>query len=317
MSNLTEEQEKLAQSSVVAWVMLNRFVNEYNRPLEFINHRFMLDYMEDNNPVIVTKKAAQIGMTTCEAVKSFHMSAYRKLNIIHCVDEQTEILTKRGWLKQQDLTTDDFILTLNNDRKSEWLQPNEIVRDNYSGEMIEMKTTQFDALVTPNHRWLVDYRNYKNEKLPKGFVTTDKLGAHDLIPRRAEHISKQDNQLYSDDFIRQLLPTKELTADFITSLSTRQLQILYDTMIKGDGSIHLAKGRNHPQISLTYVSNDNADWFGIMAILLGHGVRYTKRQFKTLTNVVKVNASTHYYADEIHKTKKRIVTGKQIGRAHV
>lgn len=78
-----EQKAQLEKSSVIAWILLNGFVNEYNKPLEFVNHRFLLDYMEDNHPVIVTKKAAQIGMTVAEAVKSFHTAAYRKLNIIH------------------------------------------------------------------------------------------------------------------------------------------------------------------------------------------------------------------------------------------
>lgn len=77
------QRAELEHSSVMAWILLNGFVNEYNKPLEFVKHRFLLDYLEDNNPVIVTKKAAQIGMTVAETVKSFHLAAHRKLNIIH------------------------------------------------------------------------------------------------------------------------------------------------------------------------------------------------------------------------------------------
>lgn len=74
---------QLEASSVLAWITLNGFVNEYNKPLEFKNHRFLIDYMNDNHPVIVTKKAAQIGMTVGETLKNIHLCAYRKMNIIH------------------------------------------------------------------------------------------------------------------------------------------------------------------------------------------------------------------------------------------
>lgn len=74
---------QLEASSVLAWITLNGFVNEYNKPLEFTNHRFLIDYMADDHPVIVTKKAAQIGMTVAETLKSIHLAAYRKMNIAH------------------------------------------------------------------------------------------------------------------------------------------------------------------------------------------------------------------------------------------
>lgn len=74
---------QLEASSVLAWITLNGFVNEYNKPLEFVNHRFLIDYMADDHPVIVTKKAAQIGMTVAETLKSIHLAAYRKMNIAH------------------------------------------------------------------------------------------------------------------------------------------------------------------------------------------------------------------------------------------
>lgn len=78
-----KQLEQLKASSVLAWINLNGFVNEYNRPLEFTRHRFLIDYMADDAPVIVTKKAAQIGLTVAESLRAFHYAAYKKLNVIH------------------------------------------------------------------------------------------------------------------------------------------------------------------------------------------------------------------------------------------
>jgi hypothetical protein len=74
---------QLEASSVLAWITLNGMVNEYNKPLEFSKHAFLIDYMNDNHHLIVSKKAAQIGLTTSESLKNFHTAAYKKLNIIH------------------------------------------------------------------------------------------------------------------------------------------------------------------------------------------------------------------------------------------
>lgn len=81
--DLNQVDPRLEASSVIAWILMNGFVNEYNKPLEFTKHRFLLDYMNDNHPIIVSKKAAQIGMTVAETVRSIHNCAYKKLNIIH------------------------------------------------------------------------------------------------------------------------------------------------------------------------------------------------------------------------------------------
>lgn len=77
------QKAQLEASSVLAWITLNNFVNERNQSLEFVNHRFLIDYMSDDAPVIVTKKAAQIGMTVAETLKNIHLCAYREMNIIH------------------------------------------------------------------------------------------------------------------------------------------------------------------------------------------------------------------------------------------
>src|SRR3990167_462562 len=76
-------QAQLEASNVLAWITLNNFVNEYNKPLEFVQHRFLIDYMTDDAQTIVTKKAAQIGMTVAETLRGIHEAVYQKRNIIH------------------------------------------------------------------------------------------------------------------------------------------------------------------------------------------------------------------------------------------
>lgn len=74
---------QLEASNVLAWVLMNGFVNEANKPLEFTKHRFLIDYMVDDHPVKITKKAAQIGLTVAECLCNMHHAAYKKMNVIH------------------------------------------------------------------------------------------------------------------------------------------------------------------------------------------------------------------------------------------
>jgi hypothetical protein len=74
-----------------------------------------------------------------------------------CVDEETEILTRRGWLNYRDVEAGDVTLTLNHETGvAEW---NEIESVNiFTNEpriMLSMESRGHSSLTTPNHRWPV------------------------------------------------------------------------------------------------------------------------------------------------------------------
>ena len=61
------------------WLIIEKIKNEKGEPIEFDNHRFLVDIYGDQAQNLVVMKAAQIGMTTCEMLKS-HFDA-KKYNI--------------------------------------------------------------------------------------------------------------------------------------------------------------------------------------------------------------------------------------------
>lgn len=77
------EQDKadLIASSSLAWVDLNNLVTENQTPIEFRNHRFMIQPMSDPADDIVGKKSAQVGWSVMEIMRSFHEAKYEKRNI--------------------------------------------------------------------------------------------------------------------------------------------------------------------------------------------------------------------------------------------
>jgi hypothetical protein len=73
-----------------------------------------------------------------------------------CNDEKTELLTKRGWVKHNEILNSDIVLTMNTDaEKSEWQRIQEIHKyDVLDLDMVRLKNRDIDQLVTPNHRIL-------------------------------------------------------------------------------------------------------------------------------------------------------------------
>lgn len=70
-----------------------------------------------------------------------------------CYDDETEVLTKRGWVLFKDIVKKDFICCLDQDTEEiQYHYPLEIVNYKYSGKMFRIKTKSIDCLITPNHR---------------------------------------------------------------------------------------------------------------------------------------------------------------------
>jgi len=93
-----------------------------------------------------------------------------KVNPHWCVDDQTEALTMRGWLRGEDVTTDDRILSMRvSDGQLTWSAVRSVFRQAYDGEMIPIHTRQVDALVTPGHKFAtIDGQLIPVEELRQG-----------------------------------------------------------------------------------------------------------------------------------------------------
>lgn len=77
------DKQALINVSVVAWIEDNHFKTETGQPVEFVQHRFMLDYLADQHPHKASCKSTQIGETVMELFDDFHLVGKRHLNVIH------------------------------------------------------------------------------------------------------------------------------------------------------------------------------------------------------------------------------------------
>lgn len=75
----------------------------------------------------------------------------RYTTMISCYDEETELLTKRGWIPFRYLTYRDEVATLSKNNTLEYEFPENIMSQYYEGDMYEIKSKNIDLLITPNH----------------------------------------------------------------------------------------------------------------------------------------------------------------------
>jgi DNA methylase/LAGLIDADG-like domain len=106
-----------------------------------------------------------------------------------CYDEQTQVLTRRGWLYFGELLGDDMLATVNQESLAlEWQVPSEIVWRPYQGPMLHFRQrSSFDLKVTPHHKMFVDTRvgNRRTGRKHRAFrlVRADEM-ARSFAPRK-------------------------------------------------------------------------------------------------------------------------------------
>lgn len=255
------------------------------------------------------------GYSPAEAAKKI-----RSAQVDYCVDEATEVLTKRGWLTLDEVNTEDECLTVNpQSRQAEWNSVEKVNVFQSSGYMHHFLSTRLDAMSTGNHRWLIEgsgelgghwsvratnkthfkttselieSENAKilattnipvdgpREKVfsdelvelvgwyvTEGHITSNKTGIYISQSRKHNptHLGKivalashyknagcttteypaRDHgwgpivTVYFGkgigNVVREICPDKQMTPEFICSLTTSQLRLLYKTLMDGDG----------------------------------------------------------------------------------
>jgi hypothetical protein len=82
-----------------------------------------------------------------------------------CVDEQTEILTQRGWITHHSLEAGDVVLSLDpKTREILWEPAISVHRFEHDGPLTRWKSQKMDALTTTNHRWLTEARRSRERR---------------------------------------------------------------------------------------------------------------------------------------------------------
>jgi DNA polymerase I-like protein with 3'-5' exonuclease and polymerase domains len=80
-----------------------------------------------------------------------------KRQAVNCLDYETEALTQRGWVKGPNLLDSDVLLTKSLERGVlEWQKVQKVhLFPDYEGLVVHFKSKTFEAVTTPEHRWMV------------------------------------------------------------------------------------------------------------------------------------------------------------------
>lgn len=100
-----------------------------------------------------------------------------------CHDAETEALTKRGWLRHDEIRDDDEVLSYVTETGGcEWAPILSRVTREHDGELLDIKTQSVSLSVTPNHRVLCKDRDWKRDWRDWKYVTADSLPARVALP---------------------------------------------------------------------------------------------------------------------------------------
>ena len=124
------------------------------------------------------------------------------LNPSFCMPvDDTEVLTRRGWLSADDLTTDDQVLSLEPDSDElVWADVEAINIYDWDGPMHSWESERFSALSTPDHRWVFQTKRGRRViRTSEEISRTTNSGALVLAGGTPTHFSTEAK--YTDEFV--------------------------------------------------------------------------------------------------------------------
>lgn len=118
-----------------------------------------------------------------------------------CMDEQTEIFTARGWMLGDDVREGDLVRSINPETGlAEWQPVESVYRRRGRSPMVHMVNAVHDSVTTPDHRWLINRRNSR-EEWTLDWTTTTELNSTARIPRAAVSGDAPTEAKYADAFV--------------------------------------------------------------------------------------------------------------------
>ena len=119
-----------------------------------------------------------------------------------CVDTETEILTKRGWLRYDEVLAGDETLSIDaSSGKACWQPIREVaVFPAAERDMTTFTANNFSARTTADHRWLVERYSTATGTRTRRYARSSELTSMDRIPRAASGAAAVERTL-SDDLV--------------------------------------------------------------------------------------------------------------------
>lgn len=137
--------------------------------------------------------------------------------INYCVDEETEALTRRGWMKYNQIQNNDEILSYDiKTNNLKWSKIKDIfINQNYNGPMHKITNQGLDAVVTPGHRFVTKER---------GLIKIEDIKTKEHIILMGDPENHNTFEYYDDNFVK-LVGWAVTEGNYLKGKRTHSLQI--------------------------------------------------------------------------------------------
>ena len=110
-----------------------------------------------------------------------------------CYSADTEVLTRRGWLRfdQVDLATDEFATRNQGSHEFEWQRAFYFHEETVDGEAVRFRSRTLDLLVTPNHRMVARYEGSKSERIVPAREFVGSTDRNWMLPATSEWVGEE------------------------------------------------------------------------------------------------------------------------------
>jgi phage terminase large subunit GpA-like protein len=167
----------LSQVSVHAFIKENNIKTETGVPLDFVDHPFLFDIYADRSPLICSMKAAQIGFTTYEIIKSAHEAKNDGIDIIYVLPTADDVKQFSGGKTNRIID--------NNPVMQEWTKDKDSVEQKKWGNATiyyRGSWTERTALLISAQKLIVDEFDRCKQAIVEQY---DSRLQHTLNPRKA------------------------------------------------------------------------------------------------------------------------------------
>jgi len=191
------------------------------------------------------------------------------LDKVHCITDDHDVLTIKGWKSINKIVLEDKIATLNTQGQIEYQHPTNVHHySNYKGKMYEIKNSNLSLNVTANHRMYIS-RKYgrKQEWLPYGLVTAENMSGTFCKFKKNGKLVQPDYQLENDNYLVNFIEKfiidnniNKYLPEWVLKLSKSQciklLTILFENDYKNVEKIEEAETKTENEI-IYYTSYNN------------------------------------------------------------
>lgn len=203
---------------------------------------------------------------------------YAQNFINYCVDEETEALTQRGWLKYNEIELSDKILSYDIKTKNlVWSKIKDIFVGNYDGLMFKLDMKGLDSLVTPNHKFV---------SLQEGIKPIEYIKTDDEIVLMGNPV-KDLKTTYTDEFV-ELVGWAVTEGNYVYGKRTHCVQIFQKEGLKAQKIRQLLKLVNAKYKEYNW-TNPEIKCFRITKDIANNIVKAAKDKILSMEFILELN----------------------------